>query len=69
MTKPMDYATHAEDLAVSLERLLSQLSLGTMTDYVRDAYVNANNALDEYQQEMDRVDEECKAEMTDNEGL
>lgn len=53
----------ADDLAVSLERLLTELSRGQMNDYVRDAYTQANNTLDEYQQAMDAQDAEIKAEL------
>ena len=52
-----------DDLVEVLEQLLSQLSLGPMNNYVRAAYINANNVLNEYQQAMDQQDAEIKADM------
>lgn len=59
----IDPNEYAADLATVLEQLLSQLSLGAMNDYVRAAYINANNVLDEYQQAMDAQDAARKGEL------
>lgn len=54
---------YAEDLAKVLERLLSQLSLDPMNDYVQAAYTQAKNVLEEYEQAMDVQDAAIKTEL------
>lgn len=49
-----------DDLAEVLERLLSQLSLSPMNPYVKDAYIQANNVLDEFNQSVDAQDVQLK---------